>query len=92
MDIRIHNLEVYVDGKRVDNPAQRLAIALPALLLGFLLAGFVIFLLLPILGFGLLLVAGIMLLVAFWLVAWFLSPVILPLLAAIGLFKWISRD
>lgn len=92
MDIRIHNLDVYVDGERIESPAQRVAVAVPAIVLAIVLAGFVMFILLPLLGFGLLLIAGIVLLAVFWFAAWLLSPLLLPVLMALGLFKWLSRD
>ena len=92
MDIRVDGLNVYVDGKRVDNPTQRIAIAIPAIVLGLLLTGVAVFILVPLLSLGLLALAGVFLMIVFSVIAWVLLPVLVPLAVGVGLIRLFSRN
>ncbi|MEM7362909.1 MAG: hypothetical protein AAF525_02710 [Pseudomonadota bacterium] len=92
MDIRIDGLDVFVDGKRVENPAQRIAIAIPAVVLGITFAAVAVFVLLPLLGLGLLAFLGVVLMIVFSIIGWVLLPVIVPLLVGLGLAKLFTRN
>ena len=93
MSVRVNNFDVYVNGERIEEPYRRVAIALPAIVVGVLIGLFVVFVVLPLLGFGLALLLGILaLLVGAVAVFVLLSPLIIPALVAIGLFRWLLTD
>lgn len=91
MQIRVDNRDVYVNGRKIEHPAHRIAIAVPTVILGLVLAMIAMLILIPILSVGLLVIAAIALVGTVWLLAWLLLPIIVPALMTIGLFRWLSR-
>ena len=93
LEVRVENFDVFVNGRRVREPGRRLVIALPAVILGILIGMFVMFVILPLVGLGLAVVFGLFaLLLASIAVFLVFSPILIPALAAIGLFRWLMKE
>ena len=93
MKVRVENFDVYVNGERIEEPRRKFAIAVPSLILGMVLAIFILFVVLPLLGLGLALLVGLIALVVGAFAAFLvLSPLLIPALVAIGFFRWLLSD
>ena len=93
MRVRVENFDVYVNGERIEEPRRKAAIAVPSLIIGMLLGVFILVVVVPLLGFGLALLAGLFALVLGSLAVFvLLSPLLIPALVAIGFFRWLLSD
>lgn len=93
VSVRIDNFDVYVNGRRVEEPHRRVAIMVPSFIVGILFGLFVVFVVLPLVGLGIALILGLAaLLVAAVAVFFLFSPILIPALVAIGLFRWLLKD